>query len=73
MREDAECTLFLGIHVLFLRLLDDHPLGKDSLDFSGDKLVLRLRNQHYRLSSVCNDLHIAEFFEPVFAEFNANP
>jgi hypothetical protein len=24
-------------------------------------------------SSVRNDLQIAEFFEPVFAEFNANP
>jgi hypothetical protein len=27
----------------------------------------------YRLSSVRNGLHIAEFFEPIFAEFNANP
>ncbi len=36
-------------------------------------LVLRLQNQLYRLSSVRNDLHIAEFFEPIFAEFNANP
>jgi hypothetical protein len=27
----------------------------------------------YHLLSVRNDLHIAEFFEPVFAEFNSNP
>jgi hypothetical protein len=27
----------------------------------------------YRLSSARNDLHIAEFFEPIFAEFNSNP
>jgi hypothetical protein len=27
----------------------------------------------YRLSPVRNDLHIAEFFESIFAEFNANP
>ena len=27
----------------------------------------------YRPSSVPNGLHIAEFFEPTFAEFNANP
>ena len=73
MREDAECTLFLGIHVLFLRLLDDHPLGKDSLGFPGTSWVLRLQNQLYRLSSVRNDLHIAEFFEPIFAEFNSYP
>jgi hypothetical protein len=39
----------------------------------GSKLVLRLQNQLYRLSSVRNDLHIAEFFEPIYAEFNANP
>ena len=39
----------------------------------GRKLVLRLQNWLYRLSSVRNDLHIAEFFEPIFAEFNANP
>jgi len=32
MRENAECTLFLGIHLL--RPLDDHPLGKDSLELS---------------------------------------
>ena len=38
-----------------------------------DKLVLLLHNQLYRLSSVRNDLHITEFFEPIFAEFNANP
>ena len=38
-----------------------------------EKLVLRLQNQIYRLSSVLNDLHIAEFFEPIFAEFNADP
>jgi hypothetical protein len=36
-------------------------------------LVLRTQNQVYRLSSVRNDLHIAEFFEPIFAEFNADP
>jgi hypothetical protein len=30
-------------------------------------------NQVYRLSSVRNDLDITEFFEPIFAEFNANP
>jgi hypothetical protein len=35
--------------------------------------TLRLQNQLYRLSSVGNDLHIAEFFEPIFAEFNADP
>jgi len=38
-----------------------------------DKLVLRLQNWLYRLSSVRNDLQIAEFFEPIFAELNANP
>jgi hypothetical protein len=66
-------ALFSSVFIFASPVLDDHPLGKDSLEFSGDKLVLRLRNQHYRLSSVRNDLHIAEFFEPVFAEFNANP
>jgi hypothetical protein len=35
--------------------------------------TLRLQNQLYRLSSVRNDLHIAEFFEPLLAEFNSNP
>ena len=33
----------------------------------------RVQNQPYRLSLVHNDLQITEFFEPVFAEFNANP
>ena len=42
-------------------------------EFTGTRRVLRLQNQLYRLSSVRNDLHIAEFFEPIFAEFNANP
>jgi hypothetical protein len=42
-------------------------------DLFRDKPVLRLQNQLYRLSSVRNDLHIAEFFEPIFAEFNAHP
>jgi hypothetical protein len=41
--------------------------------FGPDKLVLRIQNWFCRLSSVRNDLHIAEFFEPIFAEFNANP
>jgi hypothetical protein len=41
--------------------------------FGPDKLVLRLQNCLYRLSPVRNDLQIAEFFEPIFAEFNANP
>jgi hypothetical protein len=71
MREDAECTFSLSIHLL--QLFDGHPLDKDSLGFPGDKLVLRVQNQLYRLLFVRNDLHIAEFFEPIFAEFNANP
>jgi hypothetical protein len=33
----------------------------------------QLQSQLYRLTVVRNDLHIAEFFEPIFAEFNANP
>ena len=70
MREDAGCTFFLSIHLL--QLFDGHPLDKDSLGFPGDKLVLRLQNQLYRLSSVRNNLHIAEFFEPIFAELNAD-
>ena len=41
--------------------------------FGPDRLVLRLQNWLFRLSSVRNDLHIAEFFEPIFAEFNSNP
>ena len=41
--------------------------------FGPDKPVLRLQNWLYRLSSVRNDLQIAEFFEPIFAEFNSNP
>ena len=41
--------------------------------FGSDKLVLRLHNWLYRLSFVRNDLQIAEFFEPIFAEFNSNP
>jgi hypothetical protein len=41
--------------------------------FGPDKLVLGLQNWLYRLSSVRNNLHIAEFFEPIFAEFNSNP
>jgi hypothetical protein len=32
-----------------------------------------LSNQLYRLSPVRNDLQMAEFFESIFAEFNANP
>ena len=71
MREDAECTFFLSIHLS--RLFDGHPLDKDSPGFPGDKLVLREQNQLYRLLFVRNDLHIAEFFEPIFAEFNPNP
>jgi hypothetical protein len=66
-------ALFSSVFIFASPLLDDHPLGKDSLEFSGDKPVLRLQNQLYRLSSVRNDLHIAEFFEPIFAEFNAHP
>jgi hypothetical protein len=53
-------------------LLVDILLGMCDL-FSRDKLVLRLQNQLYRLSSVRDDLHIAECFESIFAEFNANP
>ena len=41
--------------------------------FGPDRLVLRLQNWFFRLSSVRNDLYIAEFLEPIFAEFNANP
>ena len=37
------------------------------------KLVLRLENQLSRLLFVRNNLHIAELFEPIFAEFDANP
>jgi len=37
------------------------------------KLSGRLQNWLFRLSSVRNDLYIAEFFESIFAEFNANP
>lgn len=37
------------------------------------ELVLRVRNQLYRLSSIGNDLHVTEFPEPIFAEFNAKP
>jgi hypothetical protein len=39
----------------------------------GSKPAPRLQNRLYRLSSVRNDLQIAEFFEPVFTEFNAKP
>ena len=53
-------------------LLVDILFGMCNL-FPGTSWVLRLQNQLYRLSSVRNDLHIAEFFEPIFAEFNANP
>ena len=43
--------------------------------FGPDILVRRLRTGFiaYRLSPVRNDLQIAEFFEPIFAEFNSNP
>ena len=71
MREDAECTFFLSIHLS--RLFDGHPLDKDSPGFPGDRLVLRLQNQLCRLLIVGNDLHIAEFLEPIFAEFNSYP
>ena len=71
MREDAECTFSLSIHLL--QLFDGHPLNKDSPGFPGDKLAPRLQNQPNFLSTVRNDLHIAEFLEYVFAEFNANP
>jgi hypothetical protein len=70
MREDADCTFFLSIHLQ--QLFDGPPLDKDSLGFPGDKLVLRVQNQLYRLLFVRNDLHIAEFFEPIFAELNAD-
>jgi hypothetical protein len=71
MREDAECTFSLGIHLS--RLFDGHPLDKDSPGFPGDNLVLRVQNQLYRPSFVRNDLHVTEFFEPIFAELNADP
>jgi hypothetical protein len=35
-------------------------------------LFRRLRRD-CRTSFIRNDLHIAEFLEPIFAEFNANP
>jgi hypothetical protein len=49
------------------------------LTFGGDSAVelprpsAVTRSTANRLSSVRNDLQIAEFFEPIFAEFNANP
>ena len=70
MREDAGCAFFLSIHLL--QLFDGRPLDKDSLGFPGDKLVLRVQNQLYRLLSVRNDLHIAELFESIFAKLNAD-
>jgi hypothetical protein len=70
MREDAGCTFFLSIHLL--QLFDGHLLDKDSPGFPGDKLVLQEQNQLYRLLIVRNDLHVAEFFEPIFAELNAD-
>ena len=66
-------ALSFSVFIFASRLLDGHPLGTDSLGFSANKLVLRLQNQPYRLSFVRNDLHIAEFFESLFAEFNADP
>jgi hypothetical protein len=71
MREDAKCTFSLSIHLL--QLFDGHPLNKDSPGFPGDKLALRPQNQLNFLSTVRNDLQIAEYFESVFAECNANP
>jgi hypothetical protein len=71
MREDAKYTFFLGIHLL--QLFDGHLLDKDSRGFRADKLVLRVQNQLYRLSFVRNDLHVTEFFEPIFAELHADP
>jgi len=47
-------------------LVRRHPVA-------GCKLPGRLQNWLFRLSSVRNDLYIAEFFESIFAEFNANP
>jgi hypothetical protein len=48
------------------------PLGQRYVVWP-DRLVLRLQNWFFRLSSVRNDLYIAEFLETIFAEFNANP
>src|SRR5258708_3853094 len=57
--------------------LPESPAGQESRwsEYSrkGDRAALRLQNQLNFLSTVRNDLHIAEFFETIFAEFNANP
>jgi hypothetical protein len=59
-----------GTHI---RASVDFRIGRALSEVDSFETYSASAEQLYRLSSVRNDLHIAEFFEPIFAEFNANP
>jgi hypothetical protein len=63
----------LASGVTNIRASVDFRIGRALSEVDSFETSSASAEQLYRLSSVRNDLHIAEFFEPILAEFNANP
>jgi hypothetical protein len=64
-------VLFVSVFI-FCNYSMATPSIRIRLDFPGTSWLCDCRTNNF-LSTVRNDLHIAEFFESVFAEFNDNP